>query len=214
MIQKGIVTELNLDRNKITVRVPIFENAGDPPALFECAICNEPGIINGYSVDDIVYVDFENNYLNYPILMGKLYRGLSEASNNNTSIIAQTLSVSGPTRLSSDFKVGDISYSDLYYIKTINKNMQGMFDGLTLKNFNLIIDDIYVYSYKEFSKPERIEENDPLKIVPNYGVIVDILDNRMGFLVKGEEEAEIKWSDGSSDTVLRYDEIDVVIEND
>ena len=86
MIQKGIVKSIALEKNILYVRIPIFETAGSQEAIFECRLCTEPGILNGYNVGDVVFVSFESDYLNLPVVIGKLYKGLKNMNNSNTSI--------------------------------------------------------------------------------------------------------------------------------
>lgn len=114
MLQRSIVKELLTDENKIIVRIPMFETAGANEALFTCNIANQPGIINGYKVGDIVMVDFENNDLDSPIIVGNFYTGLNDVS--NAGFNGDSLNISGHTVLSSDFTVGNITYNDLLAI--------------------------------------------------------------------------------------------------
>jgi len=117
MIQKGIITQLLLEENKVSVRIPIFETTGSQEVVFDCNIMIQPGMVTGYNVDDVVYVDFENNDYEHPVVVGKLYTG-----NNNVSqsaFLGNAINVNGKATFSSDFQVGDINYTDLY--ATVNE---------------------------------------------------------------------------------------------
>ena len=76
MITKGILKTINYNENSCTVRIPLFETTSSTnevvlPAIF----LTQPGSYNGYSEGDVVFVDFENNSLSNPIIIGKLYLG-------------------------------------------------------------------------------------------------------------------------------------------
>lgn len=129
MVQKGQIKEIPLNSNKIKVRIPIFETSTDNrEAIFDCLMCVNPGSTHGYAVGDIVYVDFENNDLDHPVVVGKLYRPKdygnrlktfnvkSNSSNGAESNIAEFVSdlkVYHHARLPEDTIIGDLSYSDI-----------------------------------------------------------------------------------------------------
>ena len=79
MITKGILKTIDYNENSCTVRLPLFETAASSgevvlPAIF----LTQPGSYNGYDEGDIVFVDFENNSLNNPVVIGKLYLGAAK----------------------------------------------------------------------------------------------------------------------------------------
>lgn len=76
MITKGILKTIDYNNNSCTVRLPLFEGAGNSTEVVLSAVfLNQPGSYNGYNEGDIVFVDFENDKLNNPIVLGKLYLG-------------------------------------------------------------------------------------------------------------------------------------------
>ena len=84
MIIKGILKTIDYNNNSCTVRLPLFEtsnNSGEVvlPAIF----MNQPGMFNGYNEGDIVFVDFENNNLDTPVIIGKLYLGSEKETSNS-----------------------------------------------------------------------------------------------------------------------------------
>lgn len=117
MLQRGIVKSINADNKTITVRVPMYETSNSGEALFECRIKNTPGVLGGYVKDDAVYVDFENDQLDAPVVVGKLFVGLAKEQNSKTSIFADDLTVAGTATFSDNFKVGDVNYKDLLALK-------------------------------------------------------------------------------------------------
>lgn len=78
-LQKGIVEEIT-DKYSIKVRVPKYDKLATDPYgvktrdLADAIMCTLPGMSIAYSVGDIVLVDFENDELNNPVVLGLLYR--------------------------------------------------------------------------------------------------------------------------------------------
>ena len=95
MIVKGLIKTINFSDNSCTVRLPIFETAASQgEVVLKAAMLTQPGLYNGYSEGDIVFVDFENDKLNQPIVLGKLYLG---AAKEETSPVHSSLAVSNLT---------------------------------------------------------------------------------------------------------------------
>ena len=76
MITKAIIKSIDRNKNKCSVRMPLFETASSPGHfVVDALISIPPGVYNNLFVDDIVFVSFEENALEKPIVIGKLYRG-------------------------------------------------------------------------------------------------------------------------------------------
>jgi hypothetical protein len=76
LITKAIVVSINRNRNKCFVRMPLFETASSTnPVIVEALISHPPGVYNNIFKNDVVFVSFEENALEKPIVIGKLYRG-------------------------------------------------------------------------------------------------------------------------------------------
>lgn len=76
MITKAIIQSINAAGNRCIVRMPLFETASNPnPVEAEALVNIAPGIFNNLAVGDVVFVSFEENALEKPIIMGKLFRG-------------------------------------------------------------------------------------------------------------------------------------------
>lgn len=109
MITKGIITSIDYNTNMCTVRLPLFEQAGNvDPVVNEATFSILPGIYNGYKVDDVVYVDFEDDQLNNPIIIGKLFiNSQNESANslgmiNCASLSAKALTIPSTTKIVAD----------------------------------------------------------------------------------------------------------------
>lgn len=78
MITKAIVRSINTAGNRCIVRMPLFETASDmSPVEAEALVSITPGFFNNLFVGDVVFVGFEENALEKPIILGKLYKGTS-----------------------------------------------------------------------------------------------------------------------------------------
>lgn len=76
MITKAIVKNVDYTGNKCLVRIPLFESASSTSQVEVTALINiPPGIFNNLYPGDIVFVGFEENAIEKPIILGKLYRG-------------------------------------------------------------------------------------------------------------------------------------------
>ena len=95
MITKGIIYTIDYASNKCSVRIPTFETASCPgvPAIFNAIFMDMPGIYNGYKVDDIVFVAFEEGNISYPVVIGKLYLGANVEDNYRGVVSCDNLSV-------------------------------------------------------------------------------------------------------------------------
>jgi hypothetical protein len=78
MITKAIVRSINGKGNRCIVRMPLFETAASlSPVEAEALVSITPGFFNNIFVGDVVFVSFEENALEKPIIIGKLYKGTS-----------------------------------------------------------------------------------------------------------------------------------------
>ena len=76
MVTKAVVQSINASGTRCVVRMPLFESsASSAPIEAEALINITPGIFNNLVVGDIVFVAFEENALEKPIILGKLFRG-------------------------------------------------------------------------------------------------------------------------------------------
>ena len=81
MIVKGLIKTIDFTDNSCTVRLPLFETAASQgEVVLPATILIQPGMYNGYAEGDVVFVDFENDTLSRPIVIGKLYLGAGRES--------------------------------------------------------------------------------------------------------------------------------------
>lgn len=97
MITKGIILELpKQNSNKFKIKIPIFSttaitaNVPDLDAsIVYGTLCYQPGNFSGYNVGDVVFVTFEDNINDKPIILGKLY--LSTSINDPSSYMQPSI---------------------------------------------------------------------------------------------------------------------------
>lgn len=77
MLTKAIIQSINAAGTRCTVRIPLFETASNPNIVEAEALVNiPPGLFNSLEVGDIVFIAFEENAIEKPIILGKLFRGV------------------------------------------------------------------------------------------------------------------------------------------
>lgn len=103
MLTKGIVKSINRSGNRCIVELPLFQTASDPnPIELEATINITPGLFNNLFINDIVFVSFEENALEKPVVLGKLFRGTAnENATNGGAAILDTLRVNSAAALPS-----------------------------------------------------------------------------------------------------------------
>ena len=95
MVTKAEIKSINGAGNRCIVRMPLFETAASSaPVQAEALVSITPGLFNNLVVGDVVYVAFEENAIEKPIIIGKLFKGTaSENAVNGGAGILDTLKV-------------------------------------------------------------------------------------------------------------------------
>lgn len=95
MVTKGQIKSINSAGNRCVVRLPLFETASSSaPVEIEALVSITPGMFNNLFVNDVVFVAFEENALEQPIIIGKLYTGsVKENTTKGGAGILDTLTV-------------------------------------------------------------------------------------------------------------------------
>jgi hypothetical protein len=116
MIVKGILKTINYNDNSCTVRIPLFEGAATAgEVVLDAIFLSQPGTYNGYNEGDIVFVDFENDSLDSPIILGKVFLGaaVEKASAKKSGMSIASLEVSSNASLPIDTKLTSNSSSSI-----------------------------------------------------------------------------------------------------
>lgn len=95
MVTKAVIQSINGVGNRCIVHMPLFDTAANSyPVKAEALVSITPGLYNNLAVNDVVFVAFEENALEKPIIIGKLYKGSSNESLTNGGVgIFNTLKV-------------------------------------------------------------------------------------------------------------------------
>ena len=114
MITKGIIKSIDFKTNTCIVRIPLYEaNTNEEEILIKATFSIQPGVYNGYKEDDVVYIDFEQDLIDSPIILGKLFLGgAKEAADPRSAGNFTSLNVSENATLPLDTKLkftGDTS---------------------------------------------------------------------------------------------------------
>lgn len=122
MLTRAIITALDLEKNKVQVRIPFFEGnykKGILPQLETyttnwASIMYLPGLEVDYRVGDIVIVGFEDNNIGKPLVLGflKLTNSDPEESRLYGKFIESITSEKFAAPVTST--IGEITYEDLY----------------------------------------------------------------------------------------------------
>lgn len=118
MIIKAIIESNSID-NQYRVRIPKYHKLSRTPGstptsgLPLASVCHLPGIVPTYAIGDIVFIDFENNDLSFPVILGKLLSDNNNLEESVSDVKTRSLTVDVDTKLSDDTKIGSINYNDL-----------------------------------------------------------------------------------------------------
>lgn len=116
MLTKAIVQSVDYTKNQCRVRIPLFENASRNVNIIEAdaQFSIVPGIYNSYIPGDIVFIGFEENKMEKPIILGKLFVSASAEYN------ACRGSVSGNSLVITD--TAQLPYSTIFNYGTTTNN--------------------------------------------------------------------------------------------
>ena len=116
MLTKAIIQSIDYTKNMCRVRIPLFENAARNVQMIEAdaQINIVPGIYNSYKTGDIVFIGFEENKMELPVILGKLYVSASaEASSYRGNVSGNSLAITDTAQL---------PYSTLFNYDKISQN--------------------------------------------------------------------------------------------
>ena len=212
MITKGKIVSIDSDNKLYGVRIPLLESAGiNRTQVLQCTLCYNKGNVNSLRIDDTVFVDFEDNKIESPVIIGALFVGEDEATNYS---LCQSLTVTGNAQLPLDTKIGnDVTGKDLKiaidFIKNEDKNdfqmptikLTSIYDkNKTMKNTN---DNEFRF---RISFEGQLQEGDQL-CLSYYGYVCSKKDNISKYRMRNIKKINID----SSNINNKY--IDLVIEN-
>lgn len=116
MLTKAIIQSIDYTKNLCKVRIPLFENASRNVDMIEAdAQFNiVPGIYNSYKTGDIVFIGFEENKMELPVILGKLFVSASaEAGSYRGSVSGNSLAITD---------IAQLPYSTVFNYDKITQN--------------------------------------------------------------------------------------------
>ena len=120
MLTKAIIQNIDYTKNMCKVRIPLFENASRNVNIIEAdaQFSVVPGVYNSYKTGDIVFIGFEENKMELPVILGKLFVSASaEASAHQGTLSGNALSITDTAQLpySTIFNYDKISQNSALY---------------------------------------------------------------------------------------------------
>jgi hypothetical protein len=124
MLTKAIIQSIDYTKNMCRVRIPLFENASRNINMIEAdaQINIVPGIYNSYKTGDVVFIGFEENKMELPVILGKLFiSAAAEAGSYRGNISGNSLAITDTAKLpySTVFNYDKITQNEAIY-KNLN----------------------------------------------------------------------------------------------
>lgn len=118
MITTGIIREINVNggsytNNMYKVEISIFNNPSNTNGegcILECNASLPGGIYSSYDVGDMVYIGFVNNAFENPVILGKIYKGLTDESRSYAHF--DSIKVDGSVDLPNGITINGVSLDD------------------------------------------------------------------------------------------------------
>lgn len=88
MLTQGEIRSIEYESNTCTVRIPIFETVQmDSQVVIPARFAVPPGVFNGYSVGDVVWLGFELEAPEYPVVLGRIYQGVRMDKGKSNGVV-------------------------------------------------------------------------------------------------------------------------------
>lgn len=126
MITKGIVSSF-VDEYSVKVRLPRFDRANTSSIkvsntdLREAVICTPPNCRPNLQLGDIVFVEIDDQNEDEAIILGQLY--YQHASETLSDYILGELEVRNQASLPTKTTIGDVTSTELSYLKGVTQNI-------------------------------------------------------------------------------------------
>lgn len=145
---RGII-EMSIDRHHYKVRIPEYNgvvNSDDDyvptDELYTATVCSQPNGIISYKAGDVVFVDFERDNVEMPVIMG-LVQGANHTY-TASDMMTDSITVGVNCILPSATKIGDVSSNELQQLMGVRNNIQRQIDLINEK-----INAIIIYNKNE-----------------------------------------------------------------
>ena len=147
--------------NTYKVRIPIYHgiegssNATTDDELPYATVATIKGAANIYTAGDIVYVDFEENDLSKPVIIGGLL--LDKKTNSTLDIDFDSINVKTRAILPATTTIGNVTATELGTLKGISKNIQKQFNDIL--NYSSTYDATYITNQFDDNAKWILEDN-------------------------------------------------------
>jgi len=166
MIFKAIVVSRTDDDNKIYITIPVLDGASSKTDFKGvnkrlATVCSLPGCMPVYATGDVVYVDFEQDNMSEPIVIGSLL-----SSESNTSIInvnAESLKVNVDTQLSDETFIGNELYNNIPVVSNDSQSGTGI-DVLPVGNGGTGLDSVVPGYYLVGAGSQPLVQKQPSEV--------------------------------------------------
>ena len=149
MLTKAVVQSINSAGNRCVVWMPLFDTAASSARVeVEALVSIPPGLFGSLAVNDVVFVGFEENALEKPIILGKLYKGAEYESTiaggagildslkvHSAATMPASMLYHFPSEIASDYVNLNTPKKVADYIKWLEKLFKKLFTQLD-SNFN------------------------------------------------------------------------------
>lgn len=135
MITRAII-EKKLNEYEYRVRIPIFDKVANSSLATATkdlciAVASLPkGIHNSLQENDVVFVGFEDNEVDSPVILGQLYRKNLRYSDIQATVSFDNLEVIHQSTLPTNINIGEINYEELFNLKNSTGNIQDQLNNL------------------------------------------------------------------------------------
>lgn len=198
MLTKAIIQKIDQAKNTCIVRIPLFEQASSKSFMeTEATICVTPGIYNNLFVGDIVIIGFEENKIELPVILGKLFLNNLSKDSQAGAVFGDSLTIASKAILPCDTEFNYTKYSEKYATLNTPKKLADALlelgtgekqDTFYLTKVHFENDDyakhndIFSRYSNQARQAARLEQGDLILLTKiNYSLIPDISDQRSAF---------------------------------
>jgi len=127
MITKAII-EQKVNNYEFKVRMPYYNRSADSPNatktddLYTATVCCMPNNDMNYQIGDIVFLAFEDNKINSPVILGQLFR--ESKTDSNPELVCNSINSSVDAFLPECTYIGEVGPTELQQLKGIKENIQ------------------------------------------------------------------------------------------
>ena len=176
MITTGVITGKFFDKDGVTlynVDISIFRDPTSDrgQSIVSATCCATPGQYEAYNDGDKVYISFVNNSISHPVILGKIYQNLEEASVTKPASYfkVNSLEVTEDAVLPANTKIGNLDLSNLEVTALGLNNVLSSIDGInsSIDDINDRLDNVHQL-YEHNITVTHSSSGDALKIIINF----------------------------------------------